>query len=156
MFKKAGVHAKGTVALSEIIDDVKQNKNSRRIGALALFIGVVRGEDKPGETVSKLELEAYEKRADKILERICTDLREEEGIVDVQIHHLLGEFTPGEELVYVVVGGAHRDNVYPVLTQAVARYKAEAPIFKKQVIEDAAGNLRSSWINENKRAAEQS
>jgi len=66
-----------------------------------------------------------------------------EGVIDVQIHHFVGEFDVGEDLVYVVVAGAHRQNVFPVLEEAVERYKGEAPIFKKEYVIDKEGVTKS-------------
>jgi len=115
---------------------------------LALFIGIVRGEALSGETVKKLELEAYEEKANEVLNNICEDLRKRNGIIDVQIHHLLGEFGVGEDLVYVLVAGAHRHDVFPVLEEAVERYKREAPIFKKEYVIDKDGMMKSYWVSE--------
>lgn len=112
---------------------------------------MVRGETSRGERVEKLELEAYEEKADKVLQRICRELRERKGVIDVQIHHLLGEFGVGEDLVYVVVAGAHRQDVFPVLEEAVERYKGEAPIFKKEYVIDEKGAKRSYWVSESER-----
>jgi molybdopterin synthase catalytic subunit len=82
------------------------------------------------------------------LSRICTDLKKKKGIVDVQIHHLLGEFTVGEDMVYVLVAGSHRKDVFSVLQEAVERYKKEAPIFKKELITTEKGKAASYWVEE--------
>jgi molybdopterin synthase catalytic subunit len=68
--------------------------------------------------------------------------------VDVQIHHFTGEFELGEDLVYVLVAGSHRTNVFPVLQEAVERYKKEAPIFKKEHIKNKRGRVKSYWVSE--------
>ena len=113
-----------------------------------MFIGVVRGETEKGEKVEKLELEAYEEKANQTLAKICDDLRKKPGVTDVQIHHLLGEFSAGEDLVYVLVAGTHRQNIFPVLEEAVERYKSEAPIFKKEHIITEKGEKKAYWLPE--------
>jgi molybdopterin synthase catalytic subunit len=113
-----------------------------------MFIGVVRGETMKGETVKSLKLEAYDEKADKVLEKICRELKMKKGIVDVQIHHFTGEFSLGEDLVYVLVAGGHRTNVFPVLQEAVERYKKEASIFKKEYVKDKKGSVKSYWVSE--------
>jgi len=145
---KAGVHEKGTLSLLDMINRVKSEKEFEKAGAIALFIGVVRGETLSGEKVQKLMLEAYEEKADEALTNICDDLREKRGIVDVQIHHLLGEFSAGEDLVYVLVAGDHRKSVFPVLEEAVERYKREAPIFKKEYVISKKGKTKAYWITD--------
>ena len=64
-------------------------------------------------------------------------------------HHLGGEFEVGEDLVYVSVGGGHRDQVFPVLREAVERYKKEAPFFKKEYVVDEKGGESGYWVGEN-------
>jgi len=100
------------------------------------------------ENVERLELEAYEEQANKILGGICEELKKRDGVVDVQIHHFVGEFGVGEDLVYVVVAGAHRGNVFGVLQEAVERYKNEAPVFKKEHIVNKTGVKESYWVSE--------
>lgn len=149
MVDSVGVHAKGTVSLLNALKSIKDKPDFNKAGALAMFIGVVRGETTKGE-VKKLELEAYEEQANKIIENICKDLKKEKDIIDVQIHHLLGSFEVGEDLVYVLVAGAHRQNVFPVLEKAVERYKKEVHIFKKEYVIDKTGMTRSYWVSEHK------
>ena len=150
MTQKAGVHPKNTINLTNIIQNAKETKNFHKTGAIALFIGIVRNQTKNKEKVKKLKLEAYEEKANQTLQNICSDLNRKEGITDVQIHHLLGEFEVGEELVYVLVAGTHRDKVFPSLQEAVERYKKEAPIFKKEYITNKKGKERSYWVSEQK------
>ncbi len=143
MVADAGVHEKGTFSLVDGLKGAKKKKGFGRAGAVAVFIGVVRGEAPGGGKVQKLTLEAYEEKANEVLTRICEDLLKKPGIVDVQIHHLLGEFDVGEDLVYVLVAGSHRGDVFPVLEEAVERYKKEAPIFKKELVITDKGKKNS-------------
>jgi molybdopterin synthase catalytic subunit len=148
---ESGVHEKGALSLSDMIDRTRSKPDFRKAGAIATFIGVVRGETNEGEKVQKLVLEAYEEKANEVLTEICSDLKKRPGIVDVQIHHLLGEFTAGEDLVYVLVTGSHRKNVLPVLEEAVERCKKEAPIFKKEYKIGKEGKTTSRWVSEGKK-----
>jgi molybdopterin synthase catalytic subunit len=149
MMEYKGIHKKGELSLSKLLKSVKEKPDFHRAGALATFIGVVRGEAPDGENVEKLELEAYEEEANRILGGICEELKKREGVVDVQIHHFIGEFGVGEDLVYIVVAGAHRENVFGVLREAVERYKHETPVFKKEHIVDKAGISKESyWVSE--------
>jgi molybdopterin synthase catalytic subunit len=147
---QAKMHEKGKFSLSDLMKNVKDKPDFQKAGAITLFIGVVRRETPKGEKVQKLEVEAYEEKANEVLANICNDLKRRKGIVDVQIHHLLGEFSVGEDLVYVLVAGSHRKNVFPVLEEAVDRYKKEAPIFKKEYITDRKGETAAYWVAEHK------
>jgi molybdopterin synthase catalytic subunit len=148
MTHHAGVHEKGKFSLQDLMDSIKKSDEFAKTGAIALFIGVARGENNEGQKVQKLTLEAYEEKANEMLEKICDDLKEKPGIVDVQIHHLLGEFDVGEDLVYVSVAGSHRPEVFSVLREAVERYKHEAPVFKKEQIVNEKGVTQESWVSE--------
>jgi molybdopterin synthase catalytic subunit len=145
-----GVHEKGTFNAQDVIDNIKKDPNYHKAGAIGLFIGVVRGETLGSETekVEKLTIEAYEEKADQVLAKISEDLTLKHGIVNVQIHHLLGEFNVGEDLVYVAVAGAHRTDVFPVLREAVERYKSEVPVFKKEHITTKEGSASQYWVSE--------
>ncbi len=146
----SGVHKKGEISISEVIEKIKLNPRFSEAGAIAIFVGVVREKTTSGEKVERLEIEAYEEKANETLRKICEDLKKHEGIVDVQIHHFLGEFKISEDLVYVIVAGSHRQNVFPVLAEAVERYKKEAPIFKKEYVIGEDGMVKGYWVSEQK------
>jgi len=143
-----GIHRKGELTLSELLRSMKENPQFGRAGAVAAFVGVVRGETVDGECVEGLELQAYEEEANRVLGAICEDLKQRKGVVDVQIHHFVGEFNVSEDLVYVAVAGAHRENVFQVLREAVERYKSEAPVFKKEYVVKEDGTKESYWVSE--------
>ena len=146
----SGVHEKGTFNAQDAIDNIKKDPNFLKAGAIGLFIGVVRGEtlELEKETVEGLTIEAYEEKADQVLIKISEELSQKSGIVNVQIHHLLGEFKVGDDLVYVAVAGAHRTDVFPVLREAVERYKSEVPVFKKEQIITKKGKISEYWVSE--------
>ena len=148
--KQSGVYRKGTLSLPDVVANVKNRKDFSKAGAIAMFIGVVRGESNKHEKVGNLLLEAYEEKTDEVLAKICDDLGKKPGIVNVQIHHLLGEFEVGEDIVYVLVAGSHRKDVFTVLEEAVERYKKEAPIFKKESTVTKKGETKTSWVTEDK------
>jgi len=147
--RHAGVHEKGTFSLSDVMASTKKNSRFNEAGAIALFIGVVRGETlEEKRTVQKITIEAYEEKANEVLEKICDGLSKKPGIIDVQIHHLLGEFNVGEELVYISVAGSHRTEAFRVLQEATEKYKAEAPVFKKEHITNKKGSAAEYWVSE--------
>jgi molybdopterin synthase catalytic subunit len=148
MVNRVGIHKKGSLSVNDVLENIKHGQDFSRAGAIGLFIGVVRGETfENGAKVEKLVLEAYEEKADEVLDKICDDLTHKPGVVDVQIHHFTGEFNIGDDLVYVAVAGSHREQVFPVLREAVERYKSEAPIFKKEHIITENGKF-AYWVSE--------
>jgi len=148
--KPAGVYKKGELSFDDILTNLKENPDFKAVGAIGAFIGVVRGRSLEGHDVTKLEIEAYEEKADTALSTICTELKRKKGIADVRIYHNLGEFAPGDDLIYVVVAGGHRNEVFGALREAVERYKHEAPIFKKEhLINRETGKHVTRWVEEN-------
>ncbi len=148
MTKQAGVHEKGSFNIQNVLENVKKSPNFDKTGAIAIFIGVARGETFEGKKVEKLTMQAYEEKADAVLSEICSNLTKRPGVVDVQIHHLLGDFDVGEELVYVAVASSHRNEAFSVLKEAVERYKSEAPVFKKEKVTDDKGEISEYWVSE--------
>ncbi len=148
MTDQAGVHEKGTFNIQNLLDNAKRNPDFAKAGAIAVFIGVVRGQNNKGQKVINMRLEAYDEKANETLANITKELHQKPGIVDVQIHHLLGEFKVGEEVVYVSVAGSHREETFDVLREAVERYKHEAPVFKKERIVNLEGEEVESWVSE--------
>jgi len=145
---KARIHKKDSFTFAVALENLRRYPKFCEAGAVACFIGVVRNRTPKGEKVVKLEIEAYEDKADESLEEICQQLKKREGIIDVQIHHFTGEFKPGEELVYVLVTGEHRQEVFQTLREAVERYKKEVPIFKKEYVLTDNGEKKSYWVSE--------
>ncbi len=151
VLKRVSIHEKGSISLSNLLENLREKPGFEKAGGIALFVGVVRGENLESQKVEKLTIEAYEEKANEALESICDELSAEAGIFEVQIHHLLGEFTVGEDLVYVLVAGSHRNKIFPVLKRAVERFKDEAPIFKKECIVTKDGTSKAYWLSEGKK-----
>ena len=147
--KPTGVYKKGELSLSDILLDLRSGIGFAKVGAIGVFVGVVRGTSLEGQEVRKLEVEAYEEKAELALSQIRSDLMKKKGIADIRIYHNVGEFEPGDDLVYVAVAGEHRSCVFSALRQAVERYKKEAPFFKKEyLIDKATGKETARWVQE--------
>lgn len=140
--RSTGIDRKGTVSLEDLIGLARNNKEAHRAGAIVTFTGIVRGQTYEGESVDKLEMEAHNEFAEKALEEISSDLRKNKGVVDVLIHHLVGTFDVGEDLVYVVVLADSRERGFTTAREAVERYKKEAAVWKKEYLKDGS----SRWI----------
>jgi molybdopterin synthase catalytic subunit len=130
---EAGIHRKGEVSLAELIEGAKRSAG-KELGALGCFIGVVRETSKGGERVERLHYEAAEEAEKQLLE-IATRAERRPGIMHVGIHHVIDDLSPGEDAVYVVVGGRHREEVFAALPEIMERVKREALIWKKEVTE---------------------
>lgn len=120
------------VTLGLLIQEVKQNPGIRQAGGIGTFTGIVRQFSEGIETKA-LHFEKYEKVAEEAMQKICNDLMQREGVLDVRIHHRTGTIRPGEDIVYIVVAAAHRQELFKALTDALEMLKSEVPVWKKEL-----------------------
>ena len=66
------------------------------------------------------------------MNELCSELKQKDGIIDVLMHHKTGIILKGEDIVYIVVAAAHREQLFSVLREAIERLKAQVPIWKKE------------------------
>lgn len=117
--------------LGSLVRLVKSDPAIEKAGAIGTFTGIVR--KVTGDTITeKLEFEEYSGIARQKMDEICADLKEKEGIVDIRMHHRTGIIFSGEDIVYIVVAAGHRQQLFPVLSEAIERLKEEVPIWKKE------------------------
>jgi molybdopterin synthase catalytic subunit len=100
-------------------------------GALASFVGMVR-RDHAGRRVTRLEYEAYESLAVKVLTRIGQEVGEEWPGTVLAIHHRVGDLAPGEISVVIGAASAHRAEAFAACRYAIERIKQVAPIWKRE------------------------
>lgn len=81
--------------------------------------------------------------ANKSIKKICQEIQEREGIIDIKIIHLKGTFQVSEDLVYVVVASAHREEGFEALRNGVERYKSEIEVWKRENFKNGS----SKWIH---------
>ena len=139
--KRVGIHPKGELTIQPILDFLKTNERSDEVGAVASFFGYVKKFVKDNE-VEGLELEAYKEKAEEIFQEIAVDVSKRPGIIDVAIHHVVGELDVGDLIFVVMVAGVSRKHVFPALVEAVERAKMDATIWKKEDFVDG----ESHWV----------
>ncbi|MHA1803988.1 MAG: molybdenum cofactor biosynthesis protein MoaE [Promethearchaeota archaeon] len=140
---KSGIYLKGTITLDSIVQSLKKHPQIKEAGAILTFTGIVREKSIDGKPVKAMLIDAYEEVANKSIEKICTELKQSEEIIELIIVHLKGEFNLSEELVHVVVASSHREEGFKALEVAVERYKKEIAVWKKEIYY----NGTSRWIH---------
>ena len=139
----SGIYHKGEISLDDVIESLKSNSSIGDAGSILTFTGIVRNTSIDGKSVKGLKIDAYDELANKSIEKICSELKEKDGIIDIKIIHLKGEFNISEDLVYVVVASAHREEGFEILRTAVERYKKEIAVWKKEEFI----NGKSEWVH---------
>lgn len=117
--------------LNSLLMGIKRSKDIEKAGAIGTFTGIVRAATANTRT-EFLEFEEYSEVAKQKMDEICTQLKEKEGIMEVLMHHRTGVIKAGEDIVYIVVAASHREQLFPVLREAIERLKVEVPIWKKE------------------------
>ena len=102
-----------------------------KIGAIASFIGLVRDVNE-GDAVAGMTLEHYPGMTEKALEDIVSEAKRRWDIVDVLVVHRVGEFKPLDQIVLVVVAGAHRGEAFRACEFIMDYLKTRAPFWKKE------------------------
>ena len=116
--------------LQSLISQLKET--SKDIGAIAIFIGTVRGTS-GGEKALRLEYDAHEVLAPKVLERTLKDVKKKYKIIDAIAEHRTGKVKVGEDVMCVLVASKHREEGFQAVIELVDRVKNETPIWKKEI-----------------------
>ena len=106
-------------------------RGNSKIGAIASFVGVVRDVN-DGDSVAELKLEHYPGMTEKAIETIVAEAKARWKIVDVTVVHRVGELKPLDQIVLVVVAGAHRGDAFAACEFIMDYLKTRAPFWKKE------------------------
>lgn len=138
------IHSKDEVKFSSLLEEFEERVEGKA-GAIGSFIGTVRKKGEKGGEVQKLHYERADE-AQSDLEEIASEIEETiEGIEEVAIHHVVDDLEPGDEILYVLVGGEHRKEVFEALPEIMDRIKTDVRIWKKEIT-----NEESYWMHEAK------
>ena len=102
-----------------------------KIGAVASFIGVCRDAN-DGEAVKKMTLEHYPGMTEKAIGKIISEARRRWDVMDALVIHRIGELKPTDQIVLVVVTGAHRGEAFAACEFIMDYLKTRAPFWKKE------------------------
>ena len=102
-----------------------------KVGAVASFIGVVRDVN-DGDAVRDMTLEHYPGMTERALEAIVAEAKSRWDIIDVLVVHRVGRLLPTDQIVLVVVTGAHRGEAFAACEFVMDYLKTRAPFWKKE------------------------
>jgi molybdopterin synthase catalytic subunit len=107
--------------LSKLVEQVKKHPDFDKAGMILCHNGVVRASSRDGKPVSEVTVRVDRGR----LETILAEIKAMTGIVEVLAHVNEGTLKVGEDVMYVVVAGDFRENVFDAMIAAVNRIKAD-------------------------------
>ncbi len=106
-------------------------RGNPQIGAVASFVGVVRDLNE-GAQVAEMTLEHYPGMTEKALEKIVAEAGSRWDIYDALVIHRVGTLRPTDQIVLVVVAGAHREEAFQACAFLMDYLKTRAPLWKKE------------------------
>src|SRR5437879_12549974 len=106
-------------------------RDNPKVGAVASFIGVCRDAN-DGTAVTKMTLEHYPGMTEKALEKIIGEAKARWDVIEVLVVHRVGELKPADQIVLVVVTGAHRGEAFAACEFIMDYLKTRAPVRKKE------------------------
>lgn len=130
-----------SVSLDELIREVKMVSGVEASGAIAIYVGFVKGVVN-GVKVHELVYESNEEFTLRALSKILQELvAKNDRIKAVKVFHRVGSYRQGDEVFYVIVAGVSRRDVIPALAEIVERVKHETGIWKLERRDDG-----SYWV----------
>ena len=105
-------------------------------GGIGVFSGLVRNHH-DGEAVDHLEYEAWEGRAEQMLEQVARQVAAAHPSVRaVHVSHRIGRLEVGEVSVLCVASAPHRDQALAAASDLIDEVKAQVPIWKRETLAD--------------------
>ncbi|MDP6475839.1 MAG: molybdenum cofactor biosynthesis protein MoaE [Alphaproteobacteria bacterium] len=103
--------------------------SGNNIGALASFVGLVRGGE-GGGAIGAMTLEHYPGMTEKKLAEIEAEARSRWPLEDCLVIHRYGRLEPGERIVLVVTASSHRQAALEACAFLIDWLKTSAPFWK--------------------------
>ena len=109
--------------------------DSKGCGSVVSFVGLTR-DNEDGVSVKGLEFDAWEAKLPEVLRAIAEEAISTFGVSSIVISHRTGFVKPGQEIVCIHVGSAHRAEGFAACSWLISELKRQAPLWKKEIRED--------------------
>jgi len=106
-------------------------RGNPKVGAVASFVGVCRDANE-GDAVSTMTLEHYPGMTENAIRDIMDEAKERWKVMDALVVHRVGTLKPADQIVLVVVTGAHRGEAFAACEFIMDYLKTRAPFWKKE------------------------
>jgi len=117
------------VNLSEQIQNIKKQANAENLGMILIHNGVVRATSANGDKISKISID-YD---DGELKTVINEFEKLKPVEKVWVWINKGTLNIGDDVMYVVVGGNRREELFPIFIDLVNRIKTI--VKKREIIE---------------------
>lgn len=126
------------------LDAVARAVRKPDCGAVVLYVGTVRRTPAGGgrKRVVRLEYEAFDKMALAKMREVRKQARERYAVRQLLLHHRVGKFAVGEDVVLCAASAPHRSQAVEAVRFAIGEMKQTVPIWKKEVYSDGS----QKWV----------
>jgi molybdopterin synthase catalytic subunit len=104
------------------------SKNNAHVGAVASFVGVVRGDD----GLTALTLEHYPAMTQSEIAKIAAEAKQRWKLEGITIIHRTGRLPLGAQVVFVGVASGHRGAAFEACEFLMDYLKTRAPFWKQE------------------------
>ena len=116
-------------------ESLRKEIDTEGCGSIVSFVGITRGQE-DGHRVDYLEFDAWEDALPGVLNDIAEQALSDFGVNSIAISHRIGVVPPGEPIVCIHVGSAHREEGFSACSWLISALKKQAPLWKKEARED--------------------
>lgn len=127
----------GPIGSNFIGNAVAKHQSKTSIGAHNIFLGQVRADEIDGKKVVAIDYSAYTEMANQSFHEIREAAFAQYELTCLHIYHSLGIVKTGEICLFVFVSAPRRKVVFEALEFLVENIKEKAPVFGKEIFEDA-------------------
>jgi molybdopterin synthase catalytic subunit len=106
---------------------------SEGMGAALYFAGVVRGAEGPGNRISAIEYEAFQKMVEHQFNLLFDEMEKRWPIEAVRLVHRIGLVKVNEPSLWVEVIAPHRGEAFAACQWLIDEMKRVVPIWKKPI-----------------------
>lgn len=110
-------------------------------GAMDMFVGTVRDHHE-GRAVTGITYDVHEMLAQKILQAICEEARQQWPQTCYYAAHFHGELSVGGISVLIAVGSAHRAESFAACRYVIEEIKKRLPVWKQEHYAEG----KSGWL----------
>ncbi len=128
----------GPITADFIGNSIAKHQTKTSIGAHNIFLGQVRADDIDDKKVAAIDYTAYEEMANATFDQIRETTFSRFDLTCMHIYHSLGTVKAGEICLFVFVSSPRRKIVFEALEYVVEEIKKQAPVFGKEIFEDAS------------------
>jgi molybdopterin synthase catalytic subunit len=134
--KIKNIFIEGPVTGSFIGEKIASHQSKTAIGGHSIFLGQVRGDIIRDKTVAAIEYSSYSEMALSSMHNLRETIISKYALTCMHVYHSLGKIKAGEICFFVFTSAPHRKAAIDACAETVERFKAEMPVWGKEIFED--------------------